>query len=69
MFDKEILTTIKIIEHFVYFLFNIAKSFIIITDNNASKEIINGTSEKVIDNRRKKDISKDYSDRMSKIFI
>jgi len=54
MFDKELLSIIRTLEHFSYFTSNTKYPIICLTDNNASKEIINGNSQKVVDNRRKR---------------
>jgi len=58
MFDKELLSIIRTLEHFSYFTSNTKYPIICLTDNNASKEIINGNSQKVVDNRRKRYIER-----------
>ena len=51
MFYKELLSIIRNLEHFTYILSNTYKSIICLTDNKASKDIINGKSRKIVDNR------------------
>jgi len=51
---KELLSIIRTLEHFSYFTINTKYPIICLTDNKASKDIINGNSQKVVDNRRKR---------------
>jgi len=54
MFDKDLLSIIRTLEHFSYFTINTKYPIICLTDNKASKDILNGSSQKVVDNRRKR---------------
>ena len=58
MFDKELLSIIRTLEHFSYFTSNTKYPIISLTDNSASKEILNGNSQKVVNNRRKRYIER-----------
>ena len=58
MFDKELLSIIRTLEHFSYFTSNTKYPIICLTDNNASKDIIIGNSQKIVDNRRKRYIER-----------
>jgi len=58
MFDKELLSIIRTLEHFSYFTINTKYPIICLTDNNASKDILNGSSQKIVDNRRKRYIER-----------
>lgn len=58
MFDKELLSIIRTLEHFSYFTINTKYPIICLTDNNVSKDILNRSSQKIVDNRRKRYIER-----------
>jgi len=69
MFDKELLSIIKTLEHFSYFTSNTKFPIICLTDNKASKDILNGNSQKVVDNRRKRYIERPLEYKVKGIHI